>query len=93
VPEKKVFPPRTLLTLLGGIFALLIGSGWVIANDHWTRIDPQDPGKILVLNMVQSVRPQLDYFAQTRNSISEQAKKNLDRLRGESPSLERGSSD
>jgi hypothetical protein len=43
--------------------------------------------------MVQSVRPQLDYIAQTGNSISEQAKKNLDRFRGESPSLERGSSD
>jgi uncharacterized protein involved in exopolysaccharide biosynthesis len=93
VPEKKVFPPRTLLTLLGGVLAFLIGSCWVIANDHWTKIDPQDPGKILVLHMVQSVRPQLDYIAQTRNSISEQAKKNLDRFRGESPSLERGGSD
>jgi capsule polysaccharide export protein KpsE/RkpR len=83
VPEKKAFPPRTLLTLLGGVLALAIGTGWLTAKDHWTNIDPQDPGKILVLNMVESVRPQLSYVAQTRNSLASRAKRGLDRLRGE----------
>jgi capsule polysaccharide export protein KpsE/RkpR len=82
IPEKKVFPPRTLLVLLGAIIALAIGIAWVFATDDWERTDPEDPGKILVLKMVQSVRPQLEYVVQSGSSIAEQARKNLDRLRG-----------
>jgi uncharacterized protein involved in exopolysaccharide biosynthesis len=87
IPEKKVFPPRTLLVLLGAMVALAIGAGWVIASDNWEKIDPQDPGKLLVLHMVSSVQPQLEYLVQRRNSIAEQAKKNLEGLRGDSAPL------
>lgn len=83
VPEKKVFPPRILLVLLGAILALVSGVTWVLANDLWTKTDPQDPGKILVVAMVQSVRPQLEYVVQRRNSLLDQTKKSVDRLRGE----------
>ncbi len=85
IPEKKVFPPRTLLVLLGVIIALAIGTGWTMAKDNWREIDPEDPGKILVLRMVRSVKPQLEYVVQRRNSIAEQVKRNLDRLRGAAP--------
>jgi capsule polysaccharide export protein KpsE/RkpR len=88
IPEKKVFPPRTLLVLLGVMIALAIGIGWTMAKDDWQEIDPADPGKILVLKMVRSVKPQLEYVVQQRNSIAEQAKRNLDRLRGASAPLE-----
>jgi capsule polysaccharide export protein KpsE/RkpR len=88
VPEKKVFPPRTLLVLLGVMIALAIGTAWTMAKDDWQGIDPEDPGKILVLKMVRSVTPQLEYVVQRRNSMVEQAKRNLDRLRGESVPLE-----
>jgi capsule polysaccharide export protein KpsE/RkpR len=85
IPEKKVFPPRTLLVLLGVIIALAIGTGWTMAKDNWREIDPEDPGKILALKMVRSVKPQLEYVVQRRNSIAEQVKRNLDRLRGAAP--------
>lgn len=88
IPEKKVFPPRLLLTFLGGVFALAIGSCWVLGNDHWAKIDPNDPGKILVLNMVQSVKPPLEYIVQRRSALAERGKKHLERLRGESSPLE-----
>ena len=61
---------------------LAIGIAWVFATDDWERTDPEDPGKVLVLKMVQSVRPQLEYVVQSGSSIAEQARKNLDRLRG-----------
>jgi capsule polysaccharide export protein KpsE/RkpR len=70
VPEKKVFPPRILLTVLGGVLAMVIGAGWVVGTDGWERIDPQDPGKLLVLHMASSVRPQLEYVVQQGTSIS-----------------------
>jgi capsule polysaccharide export protein KpsE/RkpR len=70
VPEKKVFPPRILLTVLGGVLAMVIGAGWVVGTDGWERIDPQDPGKLLVLHMASSVRPQLEYVVQQGTSIT-----------------------
>jgi len=88
IPEKKVFPPRLLLTFLGGVVALAVGSCWVLGNDHWAKIDPNDPGKILVLNMVQSVKPPLEYIVQRRSALAEGGKKHLERLRGESGPLE-----
>lgn len=88
IPEKKVFPPRLLLTFLGGMLALALGSCWVLVNDHWAKIDPKDPGKILVLNMVQSMKPPLEYMVQRRNALAERGKKRLEQLRGESSVLE-----
>jgi len=77
VPEKKVFPPRLLLTSVGTILALAIGVGWIFGTDDWEKIDPQDPGKILVLKMVESVRPQLEYVTQRRGIFSDGPKENL----------------
>jgi capsule polysaccharide export protein KpsE/RkpR len=91
IPEKKVFPPRALLTLLGAMLALAIGAAWVIGSDLWTTIDSQDPGKILVLHMVRSVSPQLEYIVQTRNSIASHARNSLKRFRSDAPSPERES--
>jgi capsule polysaccharide export protein KpsE/RkpR len=55
VPEKKVFPPRTLLVLTGTLLALAVGVLWVLLSDRWRKIDPQDPGKLLALEVVKSV--------------------------------------
>jgi capsule polysaccharide export protein KpsE/RkpR len=84
IPEKKVFPPRTLFTIVGAILALVIGSGWIVAHEGWERIDPQDPGKLLVLHMVSSVKPQLEYVAQQRSAIGEQAQRIFARPSGRS---------
>jgi len=74
IPEKKVFPPRLLFAFLGGIFAMVIGAGWVVGSDGWERIDPQDPGKLLVLRMARSMRPQLEYVVQKSTSFSARTK-------------------
>jgi uncharacterized protein involved in exopolysaccharide biosynthesis len=88
VPEKKVFPPRTLLVLTGTIMALAMGALWVFATDGWKRIDPQDPGKLLVLEMVGSVEPQLAYVTQQRAAFLARRKKFLERFEGEVTSAE-----
>jgi capsule polysaccharide export protein KpsE/RkpR len=88
IPEKKSFPPRLLLTFVGAILALVIGIAWIIARDHWSKIDPEDPGKVLVLNMVESVRPQLEYVVVKRQALADHAKKNLERFHSESAPLE-----
>jgi capsule polysaccharide export protein KpsE/RkpR len=88
VPEKKVFPSRTLLILTGTMIAVALGALWIFATDGWEKIDPQDPGKLLVLEMVRSVEPQLAYVTQQRATLLAQTKKFLDRFDGEVGSAE-----
>jgi uncharacterized protein involved in exopolysaccharide biosynthesis len=88
VPEKKVFPPRTLLALTGTILALVLGAGWIFATDKWKKADPQDPGKLLVLEMVRSVEPQIAYVAQQRFALIARTRKLLDRFDGDTTSAE-----
>jgi capsule polysaccharide export protein KpsE/RkpR len=80
VPEKKVFPPRTLLVFTGTILAFTMGVLWIFATDRWRNIDPQDPGKLLVLEVVRSVRPPLTYAVQRRSAFVARTKKFLDRF-------------
>jgi uncharacterized protein involved in exopolysaccharide biosynthesis len=88
VPEKKVFPPRTLLVITGTCIALAIGALWVLLSDRWRKIDPQDPGKLLVLEVVGSVKPPLAYVAQQRSALTDRAKNFLERFGEEVTSAE-----
>jgi len=88
VPEKKVFPPRALLVLTGTMLALALGAAWIFATDGWKRADPQDPGKLLVLEMVRSVEPQIAYVTQQRFALSARTRKFLDRLDADTTSAE-----
>jgi capsule polysaccharide export protein KpsE/RkpR len=45
VPERKSFPPRTLLTLLGTIFAFCVGATVAIGTEAWRQ--SRSPGKQL----------------------------------------------
>jgi uncharacterized protein involved in exopolysaccharide biosynthesis len=47
VPEKKSFPPRLLIMLLGTVFAFMLGALWVLGQAQWKELDPQHPGKLL----------------------------------------------
>jgi capsule polysaccharide export protein KpsE/RkpR len=80
LPEKKVFPPRTLLVFLGEIIALAIGIAWISGTDRWNKIDSQHPGKVLVLNMVRSVKPPLQYVAQRASHLTARTKKMFERF-------------
>jgi capsule polysaccharide export protein KpsE/RkpR len=83
IPEKKVFPPRILLVVIGSLLALAAGINWIFATARWKNTDPQDPGKLFVLNMVQSVKPQLEYVAQQRTAVFVRARKLFERSSGE----------
>jgi len=84
LPEKKVFPPRTLLVFLGEIIALAIGIGWISGTDNWNKIDSQHPGKLLVLNMVRSVKPPLQYVVQRGNFFTSRTKRMYEGLKNAS---------
>jgi capsule polysaccharide export protein KpsE/RkpR len=80
LPEKKVFPPRTLLFFLGVIIAFGLGVGWISGSDGWNKIDSQHPGKVLVLNMVRSVKPPLQYVVQRGSFFRARTRKMFERF-------------
>ena len=54
VPEKKVWPPRTLIISLGTLLAFCLGIAWLALRDTWGTLDAANPykqavGKIRVI--------------------------------------------
>ncbi len=47
LPEKKSFPPRLLIMILGMFFSAIIGAVWVLGKSTWDNLDPEHPGKLL----------------------------------------------
>src|SRR5882757_104478 len=56
VPEKKSFPPRLLIMLLGTFLAGSLCVMWVVGADQWKRADPQDPRKRLAQEMAAMIK-------------------------------------
>lgn len=74
LPERRVFPPRTLLVIFGAILSMALGAMWVFATESWGKTDSQDPAKVLILNVAHSVRPSLEYLAQRKGALTARAK-------------------
>jgi capsule polysaccharide export protein KpsE/RkpR len=68
IPEKKSSPHRLLIMILGSSFALLFGSIWVLSGAHWREIDPQEPGKVLALEVLATVKTRLPHFSSNGSS-------------------------
>ena len=47
MPEKKSFPPRALIVVLGAFCALAMGSFWLIGGAYWEALD-RDPKRRFV---------------------------------------------
>lgn len=65
VPEKKVWPPRTLIITLGTLLAFCLGIAWLALRDAWSALDAGSPykqaiGKIrIILSHGQNARQRL----------------------------------
>jgi capsule polysaccharide export protein KpsE/RkpR len=46
VPEKKSFPPRLLIGLLGMVMSCVLASVWTVAKHKWEATDPANPQKM-----------------------------------------------
>jgi len=57
VPEEKSFPPRVLITVLGGLVLFCGAAMWVFARERWNETDASDPGKMFAREVIGSVHP------------------------------------
>lgn len=56
VPDKKSFPPRSLIVFFGTVTALVLASLWTLGAARWEEADPGDPKKALLLEIVTETR-------------------------------------
>lgn len=56
VPEKKSFPPRLLIAILGTFSFLALAGTWIVANDVWEKTESEDPRKVLIQHLAADLR-------------------------------------
>jgi len=56
IPQRKSSPPRLVIMLLGTFLALAMSVVWVLGSTLWQEADPQDPRKIFVQEVAETLR-------------------------------------
>lgn len=59
IPEKKSFPPRTVLCLVLTFLTMLITAGSILARHQWSGISPLDERKILGAEIAEELHADL----------------------------------
>jgi capsule polysaccharide export protein KpsE/RkpR len=55
VPERKSFPPRSLIVLCSILLAVLATSAYLIGKERWEAVSPDDSGKLFAQQVFQSM--------------------------------------
>jgi uncharacterized protein involved in exopolysaccharide biosynthesis len=53
IPERKNWPPRTLLALAGGFLGFVLASSWIIGTESWSEVDSNDPRKLFLSEVLR----------------------------------------
>jgi uncharacterized protein involved in exopolysaccharide biosynthesis len=61
LPERKLFPPRTLIALLGAFMFAGVAGMSVVARSSWERTDANDPGKVFAQEVLQTVQARMPW--------------------------------
>jgi uncharacterized protein involved in exopolysaccharide biosynthesis len=69
VPERKSFPPRTLITLLGAGLAISVGVAWVLGRARWEQTDPADPRKLFAQEMFDTVKAAMPWASRNGHGL------------------------
>jgi uncharacterized protein involved in exopolysaccharide biosynthesis len=63
IPEKKSFPPRLVIMFLGTFLVCAMSVVWVLGSARWEEVDPQDPRKVFVQEVVGSLKARIPWGA------------------------------
>jgi capsule polysaccharide export protein KpsE/RkpR len=69
LPDKKSFPPRTLIALLGTVLAVSLGATWVFGSALWEAVDPADPRKVLAREVFGTAKAAIPWALRNRYGI------------------------
>jgi uncharacterized protein involved in exopolysaccharide biosynthesis len=66
IPEKKSSPPRLLLAFCLTAVSFVVASAALLMADHWRKIDPRDPRKVLAEDVLSNLRRNVDSVRRKR---------------------------
>jgi uncharacterized protein involved in exopolysaccharide biosynthesis len=69
IPERKSFPPRTVLVLLGTFLSLALGVAWILGNANWQQMDSNHPAKVVVLGVYGGARSHLEHASRNGSRL------------------------
>ncbi|HXW14788.1 MAG TPA: GNVR domain-containing protein [Terriglobia bacterium] len=69
LPEKKSFPPRLLIMLMGSVLAFAFGVTWVLGRTMWEQTDPADPGVVLAREIFSTVRSAVPWASRNGSGL------------------------
>lgn len=55
VPDKKSFPPRLLIILMGTALAMTAAASWLLGRELWRETDSEDPRKVFATEVFSTV--------------------------------------
>jgi capsule polysaccharide export protein KpsE/RkpR len=70
VPEKKSFPPRTLIIILGTAFSTVLGALVLVGAQMWRSVDPRSPRKQLLTEIWLHAEGQIRALRFGRSALS-----------------------
>lgn len=68
VPDKKSFPPRFLIVVLGTLFAVATGVMWIVARSTWELAESSDPRKLFAQEVLRTLKSGLPRFGRNGRS-------------------------
>jgi uncharacterized protein involved in exopolysaccharide biosynthesis len=63
VPEKKSFPPRLPIMMLGTILALVTSVSWVFGKKAWNQVGDDDPQKVFAQEVFHTIRARIPWVS------------------------------
>ncbi len=63
IPDKKSFPPRPLIMLLGTVLAVALATTWVFGKTAWDKTDSNNPNKAFAQEVFSAVKASIPQFA------------------------------
>lgn len=67
IAERKSFPPRRLITIVGTLLFFAGGTLWIIGHDRWDHLDSDDRMKSFILRVYGDLREHVQEIRNWRN--------------------------
>jgi len=61
IPERKSFPPRLVIMVLGTFLAFAMSVVWVLGSARWEEAGPQDPRRVLLHEVAGAVKARIPW--------------------------------
>lgn len=69
VPTKKIFPPRTLMVVLGTVLGIAFAMTWITGKRRWSEVDPNDPRKTFTVEVFTTLRSHIPRYSRNGGGV------------------------